>query len=122
MVCIGGSIGKAALVARPVCFNQQINSVSPNEGIDSHYILIVMQSPYFKSLVVGAAAQGTLPIISKSKWERLLIPLPPLADQQRIVAKVDELMILCDEMEARITTNTTTSRKLLEATLQEALN
>ncbi|MBI4849538.1 MAG: restriction endonuclease subunit S [Nitrospirae bacterium] len=48
--------------------------------------------------------------------------LPPLAEQLRIVAKVDELMVLCDEMEKRITTNTTTSRKLLEATLQEAVS
>ncbi|RJQ55021.1 MAG: restriction endonuclease subunit S [Nitrospiraceae bacterium] len=121
MVCIGGSIGKAALVNQTVCFNQQINSVSTNEGIDAHYVLIAMQSPYFKARVVDTAAQGTLPIISKGKWERLLIPLPPLAEQQRIVAKVDELMKLCSELEAHLTTNMTVSRKLLEATLQEAI-
>ena len=100
MVCIGGSIGKAAIVDRSVCFNQQINSVSVNDGIDSNYVLIAMQSPYFKSCVVDTASHGTLPIISKGKWERLLIPLPPLAEQYRIVAKVDELMKLCDELEA----------------------
>ena len=121
MVCIGGSIGKAALVTRPVCFNQQINSVSPTEGIDAHYLLFAMQSPYFRACVVNAAAQGTLPIISKGKWERLLIPVPPLAEQHQIVAKVDELMALCDELETHLTNTTATRRQLLEATLQEAL-
>jgi type I restriction enzyme, S subunit len=48
-------------------------------------------------------------------------PLPPLAEQQRIVARVDELMALCDELEARLTTIAKTRRQLLEATLREAL-
>jgi type I restriction enzyme S subunit len=52
----------------------------------------------------------------------VLIPLPPLAEQHRIVAKVDELMALCDRMEAQLTTTQTESRRLLEAVLHEALN
>ena len=47
--------------------------------------------------------------------------LPPLAEQYRIVAKVDELMALCDRLEAQLTTAQTESRRLLEATLYEAL-
>lgn len=121
MVCIGGSIGKAAVVNQKACFNQQINSVSPREGIDTQYLFIAMQSPYFRTLVVNTAAQGTLPIISKGKWERLLIPLPPLAEQYRIVEKVAELMTLCDELETRIDTISITRRKLLETTLCEAI-
>lgn len=62
------------------------------------------------------------PVISGSKIYPIVVGIPPLAEQHRIVAKVAELMKLCDEIEARITTNTTTSRQLLEATLQEALN
>ena len=49
------------------------------------------------------------------------LPLPPLAEQHRIVAKVDELMALCDRLEAQLTTNATQSRRLLEAVLHEAL-
>ncbi|MEI6335298.1 MAG: restriction endonuclease subunit S [Methylococcaceae bacterium] len=51
----------------------------------------------------------------------VLIPLPPLAEQQRIVAKVDELMALCDQLEAQLITTQTDSRRLLEAVLHEAL-
>ena len=49
------------------------------------------------------------------------IPLPPLADQRRIVAKVDELMAVCDRLESQLTTAQTESRRLLEAVLHEAL-
>jgi type I restriction enzyme S subunit len=121
MVCIGGSIGKAAVVNQKVCFNQQINSVSPREGIDTQYLFFAMQSPYFRTLVMNTAAQGTLPIISKGKWARLLIPLPPLAEQYRIVEKVAELMALCAKLETQLTTTSKTHHQLLEATLHEAL-
>jgi len=49
------------------------------------------------------------------------VPLPPLAEQNRIVAKVDELMALCDKLEAQFATTQTESRRLLEVVLQEAL-
>ena len=52
----------------------------------------------------------------------LPIPLPPLAEQHRIVARVDELMALCDQLEAQLTTTEADSRRLLEAVLHEALN
>jgi type I restriction enzyme S subunit len=51
----------------------------------------------------------------------MAVSLPPLAEQQRIVAKVDELMALCDRLEAQLTTSQTESRRLLEAILHEAL-
>ena len=49
------------------------------------------------------------------------LPLPPLAEQHRIVAKVDALMALCDRLEAALTTADTTRTRLLEALLHEAL-
>jgi type I restriction enzyme S subunit len=49
------------------------------------------------------------------------LPLPPLVEQRRIVAKVEELMALCDQLEAQLTTTEADSRRLLEAVLHEAL-
>jgi type I restriction enzyme, S subunit len=51
----------------------------------------------------------------------LIFPLPPLAEQHRIVARVDALMALCDRLEASLATTDTTRRRLLEALLHEAL-
>ena len=48
-------------------------------------------------------------------------PLPPLAEQHRIVAKVDELMALCDQLEARLTTARAEASRLLESVLHHAL-
>jgi type I restriction enzyme S subunit len=53
--------------------------------------------------------------------ETLLVPLPPLSEQSRIVAKVDALMALCDQLEASLTTATITRTRVLEALLHEAL-
>jgi type I restriction enzyme S subunit len=121
MVCIGGTLGKVNCTSRDVCFNQQINSVTPFIGGLHRYISMALKSSYFQDLAWAKAGIGTLPIISKGKWEVLPIPLPPLAEQHRIVAKVDALMALCDQLEASLTTTATTRSKLLNAVLHEAL-
>lgn len=59
--------------------------------------------------------------ISASNLKEVPFPLPPLAEQHRIVAKVDALMALCDRLETSLATADTTRRRLLEALLHEAL-
>jgi len=59
--------------------------------------------------------------ISASNLKDVKIPLPPIAEQHRIVAKVDELMALCDHLEAQLCTTEADSRRLLEAVLHEAV-
>ncbi|WP_200330606.1 hypothetical protein [Thiocystis violacea] len=59
--------------------------------------------------------------ISASKLKEVQFPLPPLAEQHRIVAKVNELMALCDRLEASLTTADSARRCLLDALLHEAL-
>ena len=53
---------------------------------------------------------------------KILMPLPPLAEQHRIIAKVYELIALCDHLEAQLTTTQAESCSLLEAVLHEALS
>jgi type I restriction enzyme S subunit len=52
---------------------------------------------------------------------QVLIPLPPLAEQHRIVAKADELMALCDRLKASLASTDETRARLLEAFLAEVL-
>lgn len=121
MVCIGATLGKANVNDRQVCFNQQINSVTPFLENMHKFLLLVLKSPDFQALAWAHAGTGTLPIISKGKWEVLPIPLPPLAEQHRIAAKVDTLMALCDQLQAALATGDDTRRRLLDALLTEAL-
>lgn len=121
MVCIGATLGKVNITERSVCFNQQINAVTPYMDGLHRFISISLRASGFQALAWSKAGTGTLPIISKGKWEVLPIPLPPLAEQHRIVAKVDALMALCDRLEASLATADDTRRRLLDAFLAEAL-
>lgn len=89
-VCIGGSIGKSAVIDKAVCFNQQINGISPII-ICSDYLYIIMQSPYFIGKMKEQAGGTATPIINRGLWDSLLIPVAPLPEQRRIAEKQQEL-------------------------------
>lgn len=91
------------------------------EFLEPRYIELALNSPlcYEQS---QAYTQGISNFdLGLTRMIKIVMPLPPLAEQQRIVAKVDELMTLCDQLETQITTTETDSRRLLEAVLHEAL-
>lgn len=120
MVCIG-TVGKCQIVDRLVSFNQQINTLTPFDGVASRFLLFSLQSSYFQEVAWAASARTTIAILNKGNWEKLPIPLPPLAEQQRIEQKVDELMALCDQLEVVLAGANTARARLLETLLHQAL-
>ena len=96
-VCIGGSIGKCAIVDREVTFNQQINSITPIKA-NVNFIYAVLSSEYFHKKITRNATGTATPIINKSSWEKLPIPLPPIEEQQRIVEKLNQILPIIDSM------------------------
>ena len=90
-VCIGGSIGKAAITEKVSAFNQQINSLSVFEVLNVEYIFTVLITDLFRQQILDKATGTATPIINRGNWETLLVSLPPIAEQQRIVNKLHEL-------------------------------
>jgi type I restriction enzyme, S subunit len=85
MVCIGATIGKVGVCSESVCFNQQINALTPSDKFDAELIYWQMRGKRFQNEVRAKAGQATLPIISKSKWQNLSIFLPSsLREQEEI--------------------------------------
>lgn len=120
MVCIGGSIGKSALVTERAAFNQQINCISPLYINSSFLYRALSSKSFYKNLLEKATGSAT-PIINRGKWEELLVPIPPVHEQHRIVSKVDEVMSLCDQLKARLTDAQTTKLHLTDAIVEQAL-
>lgn len=75
--------------------------VHPLGGVLPEFLFYYLRSPDFVSYVEGQMMGVAYPAINDSKFFSAPIPLPPVAEQKRIAAKVDELMTLCDELEAR---------------------
>lgn len=81
----------------------ELHIVRPANGtLDPRYVLAYLKSPQFllvgETKMTGTAGQKRLP---KDFVEANPFPLPPLTEQRRIVAKVDELMALCDRLDAQ---------------------
>ena len=90
MVCIGGSTGKAYYCDRDICCNQQINTITTYSDLSVKYILNTMQSRFFQENLWRLATGTATTIVNKENWRQLLIPLPPLAEQQRIVMAIEK--------------------------------
>lgn len=75
--------------------------IHPWEGILAKYVYYYLRSPYFIAYVQSIQSGIAYPAINDKKFFSGLIPIPPTAEQKRIVAKVDELMTLCDKLEAQ---------------------
>lgn len=121
IVSVGATTGRAAIVSQPRPFALVRSVLLLKPLISPTYFLRWLQSPWCLAWMRQASEASAQPHLYIGDTKRMPIPLPPLAEQHRIVAKVDELMALCDRLEAQLTTTQTESRRLLEAVLHEAL-
>ena len=85
-------LGEAAVTNQAVC------GCTPFSGLLNQFLFLFLLSQ--RQQFQAASEGGAQPNISKVKIVWTAFPLPPLAEQHRIVTKVDELMALCDRLEA----------------------
>ena len=120
---VGATFGRPVLVdtEEPFCVQRHIAILKPSDEIFVSYLHRVLASPFVYEQAASATTGAAQPTIALKPLRNFLIPLPPLAEQHRIVAKVDALMALLDRLEASVAAAATTRRHLLEALLHEAL-
>ena len=99
VTCIGATIGKTGRILKEGTCNQQINAVIHNQSINPLYLYYILVSRYFQHLIRSNASATTLPILNKSNFSKLRIPLPPLSEQQRIVEEIERWFKLIDIIE-----------------------
>ena len=120
---VGATYGRPALVDtdRPFCVQRHIAILKPAININRHFLMRLMASPLVYDQASLSTTGTAQPTIALGPLRNFVVPLPPFAEQKRIVAKVDELMALCDRLEASLVTSDDTRRRLLDALLAEAL-
>lgn len=116
----GASVGKV-FWAQNGAYNVAMAKFSwPDDALISRFAFLLLKSEYLQG-PLAAATRSAQAGFNKGDLAPINFPLPPLAEQHRIVAKVDALMALCDRLEASLTATATTRRRLLDALLAEAL-
>ena len=89
--------------------------------IDAAFLEMVLNSPLITRIALAKTTGGAAPRINVATVKAYPIPLPPLEEQHRIVAKVNELMKLCGRLETQLTAARTENQRLLESILHHAL-
>jgi type I restriction enzyme S subunit len=105
---VPSSLGPA--VNKADCFRLRVH-----REIEREYMCYFLNSPVARRFATGDHHGMTRQRINLSNAKSMPVPLPPLAEQKRIVAKVDELMAQCDELELQLTQQQTDADRLTEA-------
>ncbi len=123
IVSVGGTIGRTSLVPDDSDF-ALVRSVALIKPLllSSCYLKQAMDSTLLQESIHVRKRGGAQPCLYLSEIEQFIFPLPPLAEQHRIVAKVDELMVLCDQLKSRITQASQLQKKLSDVVVEQAIS
>ncbi|HFG1599390.1 TPA: restriction endonuclease subunit S [Vibrio cholerae] len=114
LICTRMGLGKIAIVSTPMAFNQDLKAVSLTKYVHTDFFLNSYRTIKIKG--TGTTVAG----ISQDQLLNYVFSLPPLQEQHRIVAKVDELMALCDQLEQQ-TEDSIEAHQVLVTTLLDTL-
>ncbi|MFI7433007.1 restriction endonuclease subunit S [Micromonospora haikouensis] len=90
--------------------------------VEPRYLWAVLRSPYFVAQVEERMRGQAYPAINDADFSLLPIPLPPLGEQRRIVAKIDQWMAICNGFEARLNASEAIRESLRRSALQCVAN
>ncbi|WP_210081500.1 restriction endonuclease subunit S [Pantoea endophytica] len=111
----GANIGKTSILNVRGTTNQAVCACTPYNGILNIYLLVLLKA--YKRIFIGMGAGGAQPNISREKIIATVFALPPKAEQNRIICKVDKLMSLCDQLEQQSLTSLDAHQQLVKTLL-----
>ena len=97
-ICCIGTIGKCGYIEKEGTTNQQINTAVPSQSLAPLYLFYFCNSFFFIDELTADSSAITISIVNKSKLGKMIISLPPIKEQKRIVAKIEELFAVLDEI------------------------
>ncbi|MCI5147688.1 MAG: restriction endonuclease subunit S, partial [Candidatus Electrothrix sp. AR3] len=125
MNIVGASIGRTAIydIDNLANINQAVCLIRINLNfLNSQHLLYFFNSETCRSYMFDKQVDNARANLSMGNIAKFVIPIPPLAEQQRIVAKIDELMTLCDQLEQQQIQSNTTQQTLLSTLLNTLTN
>ncbi|MDO2949607.1 restriction endonuclease subunit S [Aeromonas simiae] len=94
----------------------------PKNNFCSHFISLSMDTSYVRNQIEQPIRSTSgVKNINSTEISNLIIPVPPLFEQRRIVTKVNELMVICDQLKSRLQTSQQTQLVLAESLVEGAL-
>ncbi len=120
---VGATYGRPALVEtdRAFCVQRHIAILKPVEAMSLRFLVALLASPLIYDQATRSTTGIAQPTVALRPLRNFLAPIPPLAEQHRMVAKVEELLGLCDGLETSLASADDARRRLLDALLAEAL-
>lgn len=123
LVSINGTIGNVAFYnSEKVMLGKSVCYFNLFSLIDKHYIEMLIKSDCFLEYALTSATGSTIKNVSLKAMREFLVPLPPLAEQRRIVVNTDQLMALCDELEEREEETRNCCRELNKSAIHSLTN
>ncbi|AOE81391.1 restriction endonuclease [Pseudomonas lurida] len=123
LLSITGEVGLLGLVPEgfgEAYINQHVCLIRFISSIRSRFLPEMLRSP-LAYMQYNAPQRGIKNSFRLGDVSEMLVPLPPLAEQHRIVAKVDQLMILCDQLKTRLTQTRQLNEQLASTLVEQAL-
>ena len=99
LISINGTIGNYAFYAgEPIILGKSACYFSVLAGVNKEYICHLINTKFFMDYAVKEATQTTIKNVSLKVMRMLPVPLPPIAEQKRIVARLEEILPLCERL------------------------
>lgn len=96
LLCVRAPVGKVNITKRRICIGRGLCAIKPICGISSNFVYYWLAT--MESIFIKKATGTTFVAITGEIVRKQVIPLPPLAEQKRIVAKLDEILPLCERL------------------------